>query len=56
VITNRNDILLDADDLHWIGSTFGKHRASLFDQGGHLGNLGSPVVLDAVVSHLDGLK
>jgi ABC-type transporter lipoprotein component MlaA len=56
MITNRNDILLDADDLRWIGSTFGKHRASMFDQGGHLGNLGTPALLDAVVSHLDGLK
>lgn len=56
VITNRNDILLDADDLRWLRSTFRNGRLSLFDEGGHLGNLGSPAVLDAVVSHLEDLK
>jgi len=56
VITNRNDILLDADDLRWLRSTFRNGRLSLFDEGGHLGNLGSPAVLNAMVSHLEGLK
>lgn len=56
LVTNRNDILLEAGDTTWIRSTFGSRRSTLFDQGGHLGNLGTPEFLDAILKQLDGLR
>jgi len=36
--------------------TFEQERLTLFDKGGHLGNLGSPEVQKAILKALDGLK
>ena len=38
VFTNQNDFLLRAADLEWLKTTFGE-RLTLFEDGGHLGNL-----------------
>lgn len=55
VIANRNDILLDPGDLEWIESTFAADRVTLFEHGGHLGNLSEPTVQRAILGALDGL-
>jgi ABC-type transporter lipoprotein component MlaA/pimeloyl-ACP methyl ester carboxylesterase len=54
VIVNRNDILLDPEDLQWLESTFGTQRLTVFDKGGHLGNLGMPGVQKTILGALDG--
>lgn len=41
VVTNRDDFLLRPGDAQWLQDTFGP-RLSLFERGGHLGNLGRP--------------
>ena len=55
VISNRNDILLSAEDVQWMEQTFAPRHLTLFDQGGHLGNLSQPVVQKAIIDALDGL-
>ncbi|EEF60077.1 MlaA family lipoprotein [Pedosphaera parvula] len=55
VIANRNDFILAAEDLNWIEATFGPARATLFERGGHMGNLSQPVVQRAILEALDGL-
>ncbi len=55
VIANRNDILLAAEDVQWLEQTFAPRRLTLFDQGGHLGNLSQPGVQKAIIDALDGL-
>jgi hypothetical protein len=55
VIANRNDFLLEPGDLEWIESTFAPARVTLFEHGGHLGNLSEPAVQRAILGALDGL-
>ena len=55
VIANRNDVLLAAEDLAWIEATFAPAHVTLFEHGGHLGNLSQPVVQQAILRALDGL-
>jgi ABC-type transporter lipoprotein component MlaA/pimeloyl-ACP methyl ester carboxylesterase len=55
VIVNRNDILLDPEDLQWLETTFGSQRLTVFDKGGHLGNLCLPDVQKTILGALDGL-
>jgi ABC-type transporter lipoprotein component MlaA/pimeloyl-ACP methyl ester carboxylesterase len=55
VIANRNDILLSADDLAWIETTFDRSEVTLFEHGGHLGNLSQADVQAAILQALDGL-
>ncbi|HEX4121482.1 MAG TPA: VacJ family lipoprotein [Verrucomicrobiae bacterium] len=55
IIANRNDILLSADDLAWIETTFDRSEVTLFDHGGHLGNLSQPAVQKAILDALGGL-
>ncbi len=40
VQTTRNDLILDANELRWLQSTLGG-RIVVYDNGGHLGNVGS---------------
>jgi pimeloyl-ACP methyl ester carboxylesterase len=56
LIVNRNDILLAPTDLAWLQSTFSPDRLTVFDQGGHLGNLGHPAVQKTILSNLEDLK
>jgi len=55
VIANRNDVLLAAEDLAWIEATFAPAQVTLFEHGGHLGNLSQPAVQQAILRALDGL-
>ena len=56
VMTNRNDFLLPPKDLSWLESTFTSSKLTIFPDGGHLGNLGSPTVQNAITQALSGLK
>jgi ABC-type transporter lipoprotein component MlaA/pimeloyl-ACP methyl ester carboxylesterase len=56
VLTNRNDFLLSPQDIAWLGSTFGASRLTLFPTGGHLGNLNSSPMQEAISKALDGLR
>jgi hypothetical protein len=55
VIANRNDFLLATEDLAWIEATFAPAHVTLFENGGHLGNLSQPAVQRAILGALDGL-
>lgn len=56
IIVNRNDILLDSEDLKWLETTFEPKRLTLFDQGGHLGNLSHPDTQQAILRALEDMK
>jgi hypothetical protein len=47
--TNRDELILDAEELAWLEATLGP-RIRVYDQGGHMGNLGSR---DQVADMLD---
>jgi ABC-type transporter lipoprotein component MlaA/pimeloyl-ACP methyl ester carboxylesterase len=55
LIANRNDPLLAAEDLAWIEATFAPAHLTLFEHGGHLGNLSQPAVQRAILDALAGL-
>lgn len=54
VIVNRNDILLAPSDVEWLQTTFGQ-KLTLFEKGGHLGNLCQPEVKAAIGKSLQNL-
>lgn len=56
LITNQNDFLLPEEDLKWLRATFPTNQITVFEQGGHLGNLSHPAVQKAILSALDDLK
>jgi ABC-type transporter lipoprotein component MlaA/pimeloyl-ACP methyl ester carboxylesterase len=56
LIVNRNDILLAPEDLAWLEDNFDASELTVFEKGGHLGNLPHPTVQSAIVRALDGLK
>lgn len=55
VILNRNDFLLAHGDVDWFVKTVGSSNVKVFEQGGHLGNLGSDEVQHAMMDALKGL-
>ena len=55
LILNRNDIVLNNEDVHWVETTFNPAQVTLFKEGGHLGNRGQPAVQQAILRGLDGL-
>jgi pimeloyl-ACP methyl ester carboxylesterase len=55
LIVNQNDFLLASSDLEWLRATFPPERLTVFPHGGHLGNLASPDVQEAIVKALSGL-
>jgi phospholipid-binding lipoprotein MlaA len=55
VILNRNDPLLNQDDLAWIETTFARSQVTEFPNGGHVGNLSHPEVKQAIIHALEGL-
>jgi ABC-type transporter lipoprotein component MlaA len=55
LIANRNDILLADEDLAWLETAIGSERLTIFEKGGHLGNLAHPAVQKAIVRALQGL-
>jgi ABC-type transporter lipoprotein component MlaA len=56
VIDNQNDFLLTDEDLAWLRATFSPEHLTVFQQGGHLGNLSNPIVQQTIVNALSGLK
>ncbi len=56
VIDNQNDFLLTDEDLAWLQATFSPELLTVFQQGGHLGNLSNPTVQQTIVNALSGLK
>ena len=56
VIVNQNDFLLADEDLAWLRATFTPEQLTVFEQGGHLGNLFNPEVQKTILGALEGLK
>jgi len=54
-IVNENDFLLPREDLEWLKTTFGPERLTVFERGGHLGNLAEPEVQKMILRALEGL-
>jgi hypothetical protein len=52
VLINRNDFLLDEEDIDWLESTISSSRLNIFSSGGHLGNLADPSVQKEIVKSL----
>ncbi len=55
IIANRNDFLLSTEDVAWVEATFDPSEVTLFEHGGHLGNLSQANVQAAILQALDGL-
>ena len=53
---NQNDFLLADEDLAWLRATFTPEQLTVFEQGGHLGNLFNPAVQKTILGALEGLK
>ena len=56
VIVNQNDFLLADEDLAWLHTTFSAAQLTVFDKGGHLGNLSNPTVQNTIIGALANLK
>ena len=47
ILINRNDFLINKERIAWFKSTFGENL-TLFEEGGHLGNLNEPEVREKI--------
>jgi pimeloyl-ACP methyl ester carboxylesterase len=56
VIGNQNDFLLTDGDLAWIHATFPPEQLTIFQEGGHLGNLVNPIVQKTILNALSDLN
>jgi len=56
VIVNENDFLLTDEDLAWLRATFPPEQLTVFNRGGHLGNLFNPTVQKSILGALSGLQ
>jgi len=56
LIVNRDDLLLPDEDLAWLKSMFAEDQMTIFEKGGHLGNLSHPAVQKAILDGLNGLQ
>ena len=56
IIVNQNDSLLGDADLAWLRQTFTSEQLTVFKEGWHLGNLFHPLVQQAIMGALAGLK
>ena len=56
VIVNENDFLLTDEDLTWLHHTFSSEHLTVFDKGGHLGNLSNPTVQKAILAALTPMR
>ena len=56
IIVNHNDFLLTDEDLAWLGAAVKPESLTIFNQGGHLGNLFNPAVQKTILGALSGLK
>lgn len=55
LIVNRDDFLLPEEDLAWLKTTFRADQLTVFERGGHLGNLSNPTVQKTILAALAGL-
>jgi ABC-type transporter lipoprotein component MlaA len=55
IIVNQNDFLLADEDLAWFQATVAPGHLTVFEQGGHLGNLYNPEVQETILGALTGL-
>ncbi len=55
VIVNQDDFVTNSSDISWLRSTVSPSRLTVFPNGGHLGNLGTPPVRQGILKSLDGL-
>jgi ABC-type transporter lipoprotein component MlaA/pimeloyl-ACP methyl ester carboxylesterase len=55
VLANQDDFITDSSDISWLRSTIGSSRFTVFPNGGHLGNLGTPPVQQGILKSLEGL-
>jgi ABC-type transporter lipoprotein component MlaA/pimeloyl-ACP methyl ester carboxylesterase len=56
VIVNENDFLLTDEDLVWLRATFTPEQLTVFNRGGHLGNLINPTVQKTILGALANLN
>jgi len=56
VIDNQNDFLLTDEDLDWLHATFTPQDLTIFNRGGHLGNLANPMVQKAIMAALTPMR
>ncbi|MDB6125428.1 MAG: VacJ family lipoprotein [Pedosphaera sp.] len=56
LIANRNDFLLADEDYDWLRATFDPKQMTVFERGGHLGNLSHPGVQKAILNALQDLR
>lgn len=56
IIVNQNDFLLADEDLLWLRATFGPETLTVFEQGGHLGNLFDPAVQRSILGALTNME
>jgi hypothetical protein len=56
IIVNQNDFLLSGEDLAWLRATFAGAQLTVFEQGGHLGNLFNPAVQKTILGALAGFE
>ena len=56
IILNQNDFLLADEDLAWFRATVAPGQLTVFEQGGHLGNLFNLAVQKSILGALTGLK
>lgn len=56
LINNADDFLLPDEDLKWLRATFPTNQITVFEKGGHLGNLSHPAVQRAIVDALEDLR
>jgi hypothetical protein len=56
VIVNQNDFLLTDEDLAWLHAMFAPEQLTVFNQGGHLGNLSNLTVQKAILAALTPMR
>jgi ABC-type transporter lipoprotein component MlaA len=56
VIVNQNDFLLADKDLAWLQATFAPEQLTVFNRGGHLGNLSNLTVQKAILAALTPMR
>ena len=54
LIVNRNDFLLEDDDVAWLQATFAPDQLTMLEEGGHLGNLFDPAIQKLILTALGG--
>jgi hypothetical protein len=55
VFASSDDFLLSEEDQAWLGATF-RERLTLFEGGGHTGNLHKKEIQEKIFSALEGLR